>query len=124
MLCCWGRAASHRPTDHCVRAVCAALQVHAFNTLRVVFNNSNMALDSSGFHAAGVVAAISGMTAPAWEVSLTRLQSIVAGKQAVAFPCKQQQAAASNCVCLFERGGTAQAAIALQACCCFSKERS
>jgi hypothetical protein len=44
------------------------LQVHAFNTLRVVFNDSNMAMDSSGYHAAGVVAAINGMKAPAWEV--------------------------------------------------------
>lgn len=121
MLRCWGWAASHRPTYHCVHAVCAALQVHAFNTLRVVFNDSNMAMDSSGFHAAGVVAAINSMTAPAWEVSLTWLQSVVA---AAAFSCKQQQAAASNCVCLFERGGTAQAAIALQACRCFSRERS
>jgi hypothetical protein len=34
----------------------------------VVFNDSNMAMDSSGYHAAGVVAAINGMTAPAWEV--------------------------------------------------------
>lgn len=49
--------------------MCAnAVQVHAFNTLRVVFNDSNMAMDSSGHHAEGVMVAINGMTAPAWEV--------------------------------------------------------
>jgi hypothetical protein len=44
------------------------VQVHAFNTLRCVFNDSTMAMDSSGYHAAGVVAAVNGMSAPAWEV--------------------------------------------------------
>lgn len=53
----------------CVYAcVFCDVQVHAFNTLRMVFNDSSMALDSSGQHAAGVMAAINGMTAPAWEV--------------------------------------------------------
>lgn len=61
---CWGRL-----RWLLVRCCPGLAQVHAFNTLRVVFNDSNMAMDSSGFHATGVVAAIRGMTAPAWEVS-------------------------------------------------------
>jgi hypothetical protein len=43
-------------------------QVHAFNCLRCVFNDAALALDTSGFHAAGVAAAIRGMAADAWEV--------------------------------------------------------
>lgn len=116
--------ASHRPTDHCVRVclVCAAsLQVHAFNTLRVVFNDSNMAMDSSGFHAAGVVAAINGMTAPAWEVRLKH-----GGKVLWQGSGLFVQAAASSSlegaptVYVWSNasdGGTAQAAMVLQACC-------
>jgi hypothetical protein len=46
----------------------AAQQVHAFNCLRCVFNDAALALDTSGFHAAGVAAAIRGMAADAWEV--------------------------------------------------------
>jgi len=47
---------------------CVCHQVHSFNVLRLVLNDAALALDSSGFHAAGVAAAIQGMGAAAWEV--------------------------------------------------------
>ncbi|KAK9830510.1 hypothetical protein WJX72_012147 [[Myrmecia] bisecta] len=43
-------------------------RVHAFNVLRMAFNDKNLAMDSSGFFAEGLKTAILGMSAPAWEV--------------------------------------------------------
>ncbi|KAK9862251.1 hypothetical protein WJX84_009332 [Apatococcus fuscideae] len=42
--------------------------VHALNCLRMAFNHSDLALDSSGFFAQGMQTAILGMAAPAWEI--------------------------------------------------------
>jgi len=58
----------HPVAAHCCCCCCRLPQVHAWNVLRMVFNDSSMSLDSSGFHAAGVAAAIQGMAAPEWEV--------------------------------------------------------
>jgi hypothetical protein len=56
------------------RVVKAALegmvpQVHAFNTLRVAFGNTNLGTDTSGFAAEGLMVAVQGFASPHWEVS-------------------------------------------------------
>ncbi|GAQ83740.1 hypothetical protein KFL_001600100 [Klebsormidium nitens] len=55
------------------RVVKAALegmvpQVHAFNTLRVAFGNTNLGTDTSGFAAEGLMVAVRGFASPHWEV--------------------------------------------------------
>jgi hypothetical protein len=59
------------------RVVKAALegmvpQVHAFNTLRVAFGNTNLGTDTSGFAAEGLMVAVQGFASPHWEVSGVR----------------------------------------------------
>lgn len=44
-------------------------QVHAFNTLRVAFGNTNLGTDTSGFAAEGLMVAVRGFASPHWEVS-------------------------------------------------------
>ncbi|BDA45482.1 probable thyroid adenoma-associated protein homolog [Coccomyxa sp. Obi] len=43
-------------------------RVHAFNVLRLAFNDKNLSTDSSGFFAEGIAAAIGGMSASEWEI--------------------------------------------------------
>ena len=55
------------------RVVKAALegmvpQVHAFNTLRVTFGNTNLGTDTSGYAAEGLMVAVRGFASPHWEV--------------------------------------------------------
>jgi hypothetical protein len=77
------RSLAHTPVTPC-QTLRAAKQVHAFNTLRHVFSDASLAFDASGFHAAGVVAAINGMTDGAWEVRGAAHMSARAGALAVA----------------------------------------
>ncbi|KAF6263138.1 putative death-receptor fusion protein-domain-containing protein [Scenedesmus sp. NREL 46B-D3] len=96
-------------------------RVHAFNCLRCVFNDAALAMDTSGFHAAGVAAAIRGMAADAWEVrnaaalTFTALVMRVVGfknagnKQLQAKPLQQLAATAAGLNLHFTTATTAAA---------------
>ncbi|KAI4366675.1 hypothetical protein MLD38_022522 [Melastoma candidum] len=42
--------------------------VHAFNVLRITFNDANLAADTSGFSAEAMIVSIHGFSSPYWEV--------------------------------------------------------